>query len=127
MHGLPTGRSAWDVSLADPQHRESPAISLGLASGSLATSAGSERDVTAGGQRIGHIIDPRTGQTRVAGYSVTVWHSSALAADMLSTALYVMGPEAGISWADSNGVAALFQTPTSKTSRAWQARFDSRN
>jgi thiamine biosynthesis lipoprotein len=80
--------------------------------------------VIAGGQRIGHIVDPRTGQTRVADYSVTVWHSSALAADVLSTALYVMGPEDGISWADSNGVAVLFQTPAIQMSRAWQSRFD---
>ena len=124
VHGLLPGRSDWEVSVADPQHRQSAAMSLGLTAGSLATSAGSERDVNAGGKRIGHIVDPRTGQTRVADYSVTVWHSSALAADILSTALYVMGPEAGITWADRNGVAALYQTPTSKTSRAWQARFD---
>jgi thiamine biosynthesis lipoprotein len=122
VHGLRPGRSDWEVSVAGPQHRQSAAISLRLKGGSLATSAGSERDVTAGGRRIGHIVDPRSGQTRVADYSLTVWHPSALAADVLSTALFVMGPDEGITWADRNGVAALFQTPAAKTSRAWREK-----
>ena len=120
VHGLPPAKTAWDVSVADSQDRQRPAITLRLTAGSLATSAGSERDLIIGGARTGHIVDPRTGKTRVSDYAVTVWHSSALAADILSTALYVMGPEDGIPWANRHGIAALFQTPGVKASLAWQ-------
>jgi len=34
--------------------------------------------------------------------------SDATTADILSTALYVMGPDEGVRWADEHGVAALF-------------------
>jgi thiamine biosynthesis lipoprotein ApbE len=34
-----------------------------------------------------------------------------LTADILSTALYVMGPERGLVWADAHDVEAVFQRP----------------
>jgi thiamine biosynthesis lipoprotein len=42
-----------------------------------------------------------------------VVHDDPLAADVLSTALFVMGPDLGRQWAEAHGVAALFliQTP----------------
>lgn len=122
-YGHPPGKSGWEVDLADPMDRHKPALSLTMAEGSLSTSAGSERDVVVDGKRIGHIIDPRTGQPVVSNGSVTVWHASALAADILSTALFVMGSEAGSRWADENGVAALFQLPDLKPTRAWKRVF----
>jgi thiamine biosynthesis lipoprotein len=33
-------------------------------------------------------------------------------ADILSTALYVMGPGDGLAWADRHGVAAIFIVPS---------------
>jgi thiamine biosynthesis lipoprotein len=124
-YGRPPGKSGWEIDLAGPIHRQTPALSLTMTEGSLSTSAGSERDVVAEGKRIGHIIDPRTGQPVVSSGSVTVWHASALVADILSTALFVMGPDAGIAWADENKVAAVFQLPDMKRSRAWQKQFPS--
>jgi thiamine biosynthesis lipoprotein len=43
--------------------------------------------------------------------SVTVVHESCATADALATALYVLGADAGIAWAESKGIAALFLTP----------------
>jgi thiamine biosynthesis lipoprotein len=63
------------------------------------------------GTRVGHILDPRTGAPAPFKGSVTVWHRSALAADALSTALYVMGPKEGARWADARGISALFLLP----------------
>ena len=60
------------------------------------------------GSRIGHIIDPRNGRPVNRSGSVTVWHESAFVADVLSTALYVMGPDEGIAWAATRGIAACF-------------------
>ncbi len=61
------------------------------------------------GRRISHTIDPRTAQPiRHALASVTVLHPSAMMADGLATALNVMGPEAGYSLAEREGLAAHF-------------------
>jgi thiamine biosynthesis lipoprotein len=43
--------------------------------------------------------------------SVTVWHRRALVADILSTALFVMGPDEGLRWAESRGIAAGYLVP----------------
>lgn len=98
----------WTVAIADPRHRDRSYLHVRLRKGSLSTSGGSERDLTVDGARLAHIFDPRTGQPASFNGSVTVWHRRGLAADALSTALFVMGPEEGIRWADARGVAAIY-------------------
>ncbi len=105
-----TGESGWGVELADPTQRNRPILQIRLRGGSLATSGGSERDLENRGTRIGHILDPRTGRPAPFDGSVTVWHPSGLVADILSTALYVLGPEKGMAWAESHQVAVLYLT-----------------
>jgi len=99
------------VGLAHPRFRERPVGEIALSAGSLATSGGSERDVADAGERIGHILDPLTGETISRSESVVVWHERALVADILSTALYVMGPDEGLWWADAEGIVACFLVP----------------
>jgi len=101
----------WPVAIAHPRNRTTPHLRLTLLHGSLSTSGGSERDLTAGGTRVGHIFDPRTGRPASFAGSVTVWHERGLAADILSTALYVMGPDEGLQWAAAHQVAALYLIP----------------
>ena len=108
----PPDRSAWSVDLAHPIDRTRPFLNLRLSSGSLATSGGSERDLIVDNKRIGHILDPRNGLPVSFPGSVTVWHPTALAADILSTTLYVMGPKAGLNWAESREIAACFLLPS---------------
>ena len=99
----------WTVGVAHPARRDLSVLDLSLTAGSLATSGGSERDLLLeNGARIGHIIDPRSGRPVSRSASVTVWHESAFVADVLSTALFVMGPEQGIAWAAARGIAACF-------------------
>ena len=43
--------------------------------------------------------------------SVVVWHDRALVADILSTALFVMGPKTGLAWAEEHGIAVAFLIP----------------
>jgi thiamine biosynthesis lipoprotein len=107
---MPDGQP-WTVDVADPRDRQRRAIKVAMRSGSLSTTAGSERDLEVNGVRVGHVLDPRTGRPAPYAGSVTVWHSSGLAADALSTALYVMGPEAGLEWARARNLAAAFLTP----------------
>ena len=93
-----------------------------MATGSLSTSAGSERDLVVNGERVGHIFDPRTGRPATFNGSVTVWHERGLAADALSTALYVMGPEEGLRWARRQGIAACYLIPERGTLRVETTR-----
>lgn len=108
VHGQPPGKEFWEIDLAHPLERNRPLLRLHLVSGSLATSGGSERDLQVGSARIGHILDPRTGFPAKYRGSVAVWHPSALVADILSTALYVMGPEDGLAWAEARDLAVCF-------------------
>ena len=113
---------AWTVGVAHPQHRDLPVVQVRLTSGSLSTSAGSERDLAVNGTRVGHILDPRTGRPAAFDGSVTVWHERGLVADILSTALYVMGPGAGRRWAEARGLAACFLIPEGGTVRVEATR-----
>jgi FAD:protein FMN transferase len=98
-----------EIELADPSDRlRSSGIRIQIQSGSVSTSGGSERDKVVDGKRIGHILDPHTGLPSPSFGSVTVWDQNALTADILSTALYVMGPEKGMAYANANAIAACF-------------------
>jgi thiamine biosynthesis lipoprotein len=117
----------WRVGIADPRRRDREAFAVRLITGSLATSGGSERDRRAGVRRIGHILDPRSGQPAPFDGSVVVWHEEGFAADVLSTALYVMGPEAGLRWADREQIAAVYLIRHNnelviRSSRGWTER-----
>ena len=99
----------WTVPVAHPGRREAPAAWLRLRDRSASTSAQSERYVAVGGQRLGHILDPRTGKPVPAWGSVTVVARDPALADVLSTALLVLGPDEGLRWARSRtDVAVLF-------------------
>jgi thiamine biosynthesis lipoprotein len=86
------------VGVAHPERRDRVAMTLALAGLSAATSGQSERSIDAAGERIGHVLDPRSGHPVPAWGSVTVVATDPLVADILSTALLVMGPEAGRRW-----------------------------
>ena len=118
---VPLG-DGWPVAIADPRRRDHPALHVRMATGSLSTSAGSERDLVVNGARVGHILDPRTGRPAAFSGSVTVWHQRGLAADALSTALYVMGPAAGLRWAEARGLAACYLIPDQGTLRVEMTR-----
>ena len=88
------------VSIADPADRQRPRVDLKLRNASLSCSGTSERGR--------HILDPRRGEPSEAWGATAVVASDALTADVLSTALYVLGPDAGLAWAERHGVAAAF-------------------
>jgi thiamine biosynthesis lipoprotein len=105
VFGTPPGLDGWTVAVADPAARDRPTLSFRLRDASAATSGNSERGAGPAG---GHILDPASGRPAPFEGSVTVVMPQAIAADALSTALFVMGPEAGLEWAGRRGVAALY-------------------
>jgi thiamine biosynthesis lipoprotein len=102
--GSSPGGRGWSVGIADPLDRGRPVAVVPLRSGSLSTSGNGER----GPGRPGHILDPARGAPARFEGTVTVLAADATAADALSTALYVMGPEAGARWAEQHAVEAVF-------------------
>lgn len=97
------------LAVAHPSRREEPALRLPWRSGSVATTGQSERGIESAEGRIGHVLDPRTGRPVRPWGSVTVLADDPLVADVLSTALFVMGPDEGLAWAEGRReVAALF-------------------
>lgn len=90
------------IAVADPRNREQPIKWIRVRDVSVATSSQSERYIEADGHRYGHILDPHTGQPVPAWGSVTVVSADALTADALSTALFVMGPQAALQWSQAH-------------------------
>jgi thiamine biosynthesis lipoprotein len=97
---------AW---LADPRDRDRAAVRVQLPAGSLSTSTQRERALVVRGRRVGHVLDPRTGEPVPGEASVSVAAASGTRADALSTALLVLGraraqayaaahPELGVLW-----------------------------
>jgi thiamine biosynthesis lipoprotein len=76
---------------------------------SVATSGDYRRFFDDGTVRFSHTIDPRSGMP-IANQlaSVTVVHEQCMAADAWSTALTVLGAEAGMALAEEQGLAARF-------------------
>lgn len=102
-----TGRD-WAVPVAHPARRGEPAAMLRLRDRSASTSSQSERFVEAGGYRLGHVLDPRSGRPVAAWGSVTVVAADPMLADILSTALLVLGPDQALAWGrDRRDVAVL--------------------
>lgn len=109
--GGPGGACAWSVAVAHPSRRDRPAAWLSVRDRSVATTGASERFVEVDGVRYGHVLDPRSGRPVPAWGSVTVVAGDPMVADLLSTALFVLGPEAGRAWLERSApadVAALF-------------------
>ncbi|MGK2856545.1 MAG: FAD:protein FMN transferase [Thermoanaerobaculia bacterium] len=101
------------VAIASPERRDEIALFLSISSGSLSTSSGSEKSFVVAGETYSHLLDPRDGRALPPRGSVSVVSTSAMETDVLSTALYVMGPVAGLDWADAHDVAAIFIVPAS--------------
>ena len=110
---------SWLVPVADPRRRDRPAVALSIDGGSVSTSGNSERGIEVEGRKLGHILDPRTGEPAPDFGSLTVWTADPLRADCLSTGLYVLGPDRALAWAQAHpGVEVLVLRPEGDRLRA---------
>jgi thiamine biosynthesis lipoprotein len=86
----------WRVGVKNPDNPEGsePAIRLDIDSNTVTSSGAYERFFEQDGVRYHHILDPKTGRPADSGIlSSTIVSFSALAADALSTSVFVLGKE----------------------------------
>ena len=99
MGHAPGGRP-WVVGIQHP--RENRLIGqIRFWRGAVATSGDYDRYFEADGKRYRHILDPRTGWPVEGIYALTVIAPNATAADALSTAAFVLGPQRGMELLDT--------------------------
>src|ERR1035437_1945430 len=111
--GAAPGKPAWHIGLEDPLQPGAKCwSSIAARDCGVASSGDYLRGFTIDGRRYGHIVDPRTGRP-VANHcrQVTVVASSCLQAGVLSTTVFILGPEAGLRLvAEIMGIEAVVVT-----------------
>ncbi|MGH7542929.1 MAG: FAD:protein FMN transferase [Gemmatimonadota bacterium] len=114
-----TGES-WPIELSNPYEPERGFAIFQLPPGAASTSSSLKRQVTLGGRRYGHLVDPRAGRPIEPGLvSVSVFAESAMISDILATSLFVLGPLGGPAMIERwPGVDAVFVTDTPPGTRS---------
>lgn len=92
--GARTGGRGWPSGLRHPLRPQQQIASFWIVNEALSTSGSATQSFLHRGKRYGHLIDPRTGWPADTMHTVTVIAPTAMEADALSTAFYIMGPEA---------------------------------
>jgi len=94
--GRPPGRPAWHVGLEDPKSPGSCWASVAMTNHAVASSGDYLRHFIHQGQRYGHIIDPRSGYpVNNRCLVVNVVAPTCTIAGILTTAAFIVGPQAG--------------------------------
>jgi FAD:protein FMN transferase len=95
--GAPPGKPAWHIGLEDPRNPGRCWIGVAATHQAVATSGDYLRHFIHAGRRYGHIIDPRDGYPVDNGVrSVSIIAPHCALAGILSTSVFVLGPQAGV-------------------------------
>jgi FAD:protein FMN transferase len=97
----------WSVGIRHPRREDALMETLRISDCAVCTSGDYERVTTEGH----HILDPVTREAASQSASVTVVTSSAMVADALATAAFVLGPDKGIPLLQRHEVDGLIVTP----------------
>ena len=100
MFGKKPGDRDWIIGLRHPRLNRTIIMDT-IPFPSVATSGDYERYFMEDGIRYHHILDPVTGYPARECISVTAWTTSAMAADILATTIFVMGPGKGLALAEN--------------------------
>ena len=110
-----TQPDGWIVGLRDPLRLQQRLRQLRLKRRALGTSGAQFQSFRHRGRRYGHILDPRSGWPAEGVLSATAIAPSAALADVLSTAFYVLGPEAALAYCRRHPeIAAVMVCPSSR-------------
>jgi thiamine biosynthesis lipoprotein len=100
----------WSIGIRHPRSDNELIQALRVSNRAVCTSGDYERR-SAAEEQGHHILDPRTGSSANAAASVTVIAPTAMLADALATAAFVLGPADGIQLFDRLGVDGLIISP----------------
>lgn len=110
LGGCNANGQPWSVGIRHPRRDNELIDSVRVSNRAVCTSGDYERRSSAE-QQDHHILDPRTGASPHAAASVTVVATTAMLADALATAAFVLGPADGIRLLERLGVEGLFVSP----------------
>ncbi len=122
----PPNRPGWVIGVAALELNARPSVFLSISNTAIATSGDSWQFVEIDGKRYSHLVDPRTGIGLTDHSSVTVIASDAMTADVLASAVSVLGPKAGLKVIDAaEGTAAfVVRSPNGQVETYSSARWD---
>jgi thiamine biosynthesis lipoprotein len=87
---------AWRIGIQHPRQEGDVLETVKVRDRAVITSGDYERFFEEGGVRYHHIFDPKTGMPATACQSVTIIAESVALGDALATAVFVLGPQAGL-------------------------------
>ena len=90
------GGQPWKLAIADPRGTHDPFATLPISDGTFSTSGDYERFFMKDGKRYHLLIDPDFGEPAMWCRSVTIVTNRAVMADVLSTGVFIMGPDDGM-------------------------------
>jgi thiamine biosynthesis lipoprotein len=102
----------WKVGVQDPREPGAVAYLLEISDQAVCTSGDYERRTPDGKEH--HLINPRTGRSGRALTSVTVVAPTAMAADGLATATFILGPKRGLRLLERENVGGVLITPSAE-------------
>ncbi|MFM8224192.1 MAG: FAD:protein FMN transferase, partial [Planctomycetaceae bacterium] len=111
--GSVAGGDGWPVGVPHPQFPRRTYGTIWLKDRGMSTSGSGVQFYRMAGRRLGHLIDPRTGWPAESVLSVTVLAPTAVEAEALSTAFFVLGVEKTVAYCHNRPeiAAVLFPTP----------------
>jgi thiamine biosynthesis lipoprotein len=120
-HGTKPGGEPWQAGVRDPRGSEGDYfVMMPVSDHAFSTAGDYERSYIVNGRRYHHIIDPHTGYPATASRSVTIWAPTALLADEIDDAVFILGPERGLALVESiEGVGALI---VDAQNRVWTSK-----
>jgi FAD:protein FMN transferase len=93
----------WMIGVKNPRDENAVAITLPLENVAISTSGDYERYfIDENGERVHHIINPKTGKSSKGIMSVTIIGPDGIDTDALDTCVFLMGPKKGIEFINKN-------------------------
>ncbi|MBN2022218.1 MAG: FAD:protein FMN transferase [Pirellulales bacterium] len=110
--GPPGEATGWTAGVPHPLFPRRRLARVRLCDRALGTSGSARQGFRHQGRRLGHVLDPRSGWPAEGLLSATVLAPTAAEADALATALFVLGPERAMQFADRHpDLAVLLVVP----------------